>query len=167
MQKELWKQPDTYFVLVPILACLWALGAGAVLHPKSIKAWDSQKAEYAEAENLIEQILLLDPERLTFKEQKGKSSEFAYHNEVARFAAEYGITPGNYDLSVRTSLKLKGKKRKSADLSIKSIKIEKLAGFISAMLFRWPDLECEQLTLDKVGAAKDDWKVKLRFTYYY
>ena len=167
MRKDLWKNPDTYFVLLPILAAFWALGAGLVFYPKSVKAWQQQKDEYAEAEILIGEILDLEPERLQFKEQKGQSSEFDYVNEVDRFAKQFQIPTGDYTLTVRQSQKMRGSMRKSAELTFRSVKVEVLAGFISEMLFRWSDLQCEQVTLDKVGTAKNEWKVKLRFTYYY
>lgn len=167
MRKDLLKNPDTYFVILPILAALWALGAGLVFYPKSVKAWDRQKAEYAEAEILIGDILQMEPERLQFQPQEGQSTEFDYVNEVDRFAKEFGIPTGDYTLTVRQSQRTKGSMRKSADLTFRSVKIETLARFVSAMLFRWSDLQCEQLTLDKVGNAKNEWKVKLRFTYYY
>ena len=167
MRSNLWKDPNTYFVALPILVGLWALGAGLVFYPKSVKSLNTLRGEYAEAENLIDQILTLEPERLNYQEQKGQSAEFDYAGEVDRFAKEYGIAPSDYTLSVRQALKQKGKLRKSADLSINSIKVEVLAGFVSSMLFRWQDLQCEQISIEKVGNARNQWKAKIRFTYYY
>lgn len=167
MRKDLWKNPDTYFVILPILAGLWALAAGLAFYPKSVRAWEEEKDLYAEAEILIGEILQMEPERLEFQQQKGTSSEFDYVTEIDRFAKEFGIPTGDYTLTVRQGRRQRGSMRKSADLAFKSVKVETLAGFISAMLFRWPELQCEQVTLDKVPAAKNEWKVKLRFTYYY
>ncbi len=167
MQKDLWKKPDTYFVVVPVLAALWAVAAGAVFYPRSVTTWQTEKGRYAEAENLLEQILEMEPERLDYEAQKGGSSDFDYTAEVDRFAKEFGIPSSDYTLTVRQALKQRDRMRRSADLSFQSVKVETIAGFVSAMLFRWPDLQCEQITLEKVGGAKNEWKVKLRLLYYY
>lgn len=167
MRKDLWKNPDTYFIVLPILAGLWALTAAAVLYPRSVRAWNEQKDEYVEAETLIAQILELEPERLQFQEESSRPSEFDYVTEVDRFAKQFGIPSSNYTLTVRQALQQRGKMRKSADLSINSIRVETLAGFLSSMLFRWTDLQCEQVSLEKIGNEKNQWKVKVRFIYYY
>lgn len=167
MRKDLWKNPDLFFTLVPILAALWALGAGMIFYPRSVKTWKETQGQYAEAGVLIEQILQIEPERINFQQQEEQSSEFDYANEVDRFTKDFGIVSGSYTLSVRPGLKQKGKMRKSADLSFKSVQVETAAGFVSAMLARWPDLQCEQITLDKVGTAKNEWNVTVRLLYYY
>ncbi|HOK66887.1 MAG TPA: hypothetical protein PK054_05725 [Anaerohalosphaeraceae bacterium] len=167
MRKDFWKQPDFFFILLPVLAALWALLSGLIFYPRHIKAWSDKKAQYAEAAVLIEQILQLEPARVHYQEQGGQSEEFDYTTEVDRFTKEFGISSGSYTLNVRQALKQKGKTRKSADLSFKSIKIETAAGFLSAMLARWPDLQCEQIALDKAGTAKNEWNVKLRLVYIY
>ncbi len=167
MRKDFWKNPDLIFVAVPIAAALWALGAGMIFYPRSVKTWKETQGQYAEAGVLIEQILQIEPERLHFKEEAGQSADFDYANEVDRFTKDLGISSGQYTLTVRQGMKQKGKLRRSADLSFKSVKVETAAGFISAMLARWPDLQCEQVTLEKVGTAKNEWNVKLRLLYYY
>jgi hypothetical protein len=167
MRKDFWKHPDFFFIVLPAAAALWALTAGLVVYPRHRQAWIDKKAQFAEAENLIEQILQLEPARVHYQEQSGQSGEFDYTTEVDRFAKEFGIGSGSYTLNVRQALKQKGKTRKSADLSFKSVRIETAAGFLSAMLARWPDLQCEQIALDKTGTGKNEWNVKMRLVYIY
>lgn len=167
MKKDFWKQPDFFFLLLPVLAALWALLSGLVFYPRHGKAFSDEKTQYAEAAALIEQILQLEPARIHYQGQTGPSGDFDYTVEVDRFAKELGISSGSYTLNVRQVLKQKGKTRRSADLSFKSVKIETAAGFLSAMLARWPDLQCEQIALDKTGTGKNEWNVKLRLVYIY
>lgn len=167
MRKDFWKQPDFAFVLLPVMAAVWALVSGLVVYPRHGKAWNDKKAQFAEAELLMDQILQLEPVRIHYQEQSGQSGEFDFTREVDRFTKELGIGSGSYTLNVRQAIKQKGKTRKSADLSIKSIRVETLAGFLSSMLARWPDLQCEQATLDKVANTKNEWNVKLRLVYVY
>jgi len=167
MKKNFWKQPDFFFILLPVLAAGWAMTSGLVFYPRQKEAWNSKKEQHAEAAKLIEQILQLEPARVNYQEQSGQSGDFDFTTEVDRFTKELGIPSGSYTLNVRQAIKQQGKTRKSADLSFKSVKIETVAGFLSAMLARWPDLQCEQISLDKTGSAKNEWNVKLRLVYVY
>ena len=167
MRKDFWKNPDLIFIVLPAAAALWALGAGLVFYPQSKKTWKQTETQYAEAQTLIGQILQIEPERLQFKEQGGQSAEFDYVTEVDRFTKELGISSGQYTLTVRQGIKQKGKLRRSADLAFKSVKVETAAGFLSAILARWPDLQCEQVSLEKIGSAKNEWNIKLRLIYFY
>ena len=167
MRRDFWKQPDVFFILLPVLAAVWALVSGLVLYPRHGKAWNDKMAQYAEAAVLLDQILQLEPARMNYQEQSGQAGDFDYTTEVDRFTKELGIASGSYTLNVRQAIKQKGKTRKSADLSFKSIKVETLAGFLASMLARWPDLQCEQAALDKVANTKNEWNVKLRLVYIY
>jgi hypothetical protein len=167
LPKNWFKKTDTYFYLLPAAAALWALTAVFVFHPASVRAWDEKQQAYEQAEEWIGKILDLEPQRLQYKEQKGGSSEFDYSDEVDKFSKLFGISTSNYTLTTRDTMKHAGKRSKSADMIIKSEDIETTCKFISAMLIRWPDLQCEQLTLEKLSSGKNDWKVKLRFTYYF
>ena len=116
---------------------------------------------------MIEQILKAEPQRLTFKQEKTGNTEFDYTNVIDEFAKEFKIAPDNYTLNVRGITKREGKNIKGADLSIKTIDIENLCKFLSAILARWPELDCETFRLDKLEVGKNAWKVTLHFTYTY
>ena len=165
--KDWYRKTDTYFYLLPLVAGAWALLAAFVFYPASVQAWQDRKETYQETQKWMGQILALEPHRLAFKEEKGQSGEFDFTAEVDKFSKLFGIAPSNYTLNTRDVLKRAGKKSKSADVTLKTADIQTTAKFVSALLIRWPDLQCDQLTLQKLPSGKNDWKVKLRFTYYY
>ncbi|MEN6308778.1 MAG: hypothetical protein ABFD91_13610 [Anaerohalosphaeraceae bacterium] len=161
------KNPMVYTVVVPLLAGLWLLYTWAVAYPTSIENMDQGKKDYEEAQKMLDQILTLEPQRLSYQQEKGKTSEFDYTNVIDQFTKQFAIAPGDYTLTVRGATKKAGQTIKGADLSIKTIDIEKLCKFISALLIRWPELECERLAVEKLPAGKNNWKITLRLTYKY
>lgn len=167
LPKDWYKRADTYVYLLPAVAAVWALLAIFVFHPAGVRAWERRQREYEEAQEWIGKILDIEPQRLQYKETRGGSSEFDFTTEVDKFSKLFGIAPGNYTMNTQDVLKRAGKKSRSASISIKSADIETTTKFISALLIRWPDLQCEQLTLQRLNTGKNDWKVELKFTYYF
>ena len=166
--KEHLKNPLFYMVAIPCLAGLWMLYTWMVAYPSSVKTWDNNWAECKDAQKTLEQILRMEPQRLAFKQEKAQATDFDYTNVVDQFTKQFGIAPDNYTLNVRGATKKAGKTVKSADLAIKTIDIENFCKFLSALLARWPELECETLRLDRLPTGKDVWKVvNVHFTYYY
>ncbi len=165
--KDYLKNPVFYMTVVPILAGLWMLYGWAFAYPASVQNWKDSKAEYEETQKILEQILKMEPQRLTFQREKSQNTDFDYTNVIDQFTKQFGVAPDNYTLNVRGATKKAGKTVKSADLSIKTIDIENLCKFLSGVLARWPELECEMLRLDKLTVGKNAWKVTLRLTYYY
>jgi hypothetical protein len=166
--KEHLKNPLFYMVAVPCLAGLWMVYAWALAYPSSVQKWTGSKIEYEEAQKILEQILRMEPQRLTFKQEKSQTTDFDYTNVIDQFTKQFGIAPDNYTLNVRGATKKAGKTVKSADLAIKTIDIENFCKFLSAVLARWPELECETLRLDRQPTGKNAWKVvNVHFTYYY
>jgi hypothetical protein len=161
------KNPTFYMIAAPTIAGLWLLYSWAFAYPASLQKWQDSKAEYQEAQAMIKQIVELEPQRLTFKQEKSQGGEFDYTNVIDQFTKDFNIAEGNYTLNVRGVTKKAGKSVKGADFSIKAIDIENLCKFLSAVLARWPELECETLRLDKLEVGKNSWKVTLRFTYIY
>jgi hypothetical protein len=161
------KSPIFYMIIMPIAAGLWMLYGWAIAYPASVQKWQDSKDEYKEAQNMLKQILTLEPQRLTFKPDKTANSGFDYTNVIGDFTNEFKISPDNYTLNVRGVTKREGKSIKGADLTIKTIDIEKLCRFLSAVLARWPELDCDTFRLDKLETGKNSWKVTLHFTYSY
>jgi hypothetical protein len=160
------KNPMFYMIAVPVVAGLWMLYGWAIAYPSSVQKWKDSRTEYEEATKMIEQILKLEPQRLT-KQDKTENTAFDYTNVIDQFTKEYNIAPDNYNLNVRGITKREGKSIKGADLSIKAIDIENLCKFLSAVLARWPELDCDTFRLDKLEAGKNAWKVSMHFTYSY
>jgi len=165
--KDYYKKANFYYILIPAIIGLWALIAWEVSLPAAEKKWARNKKQYTEAQSRITKILELDPERLEYEEQKGRSSEFNYTDAIDRLAKRWNIGSSNYSLHAGREIKRRGQKTKGATVTIKQINIEKYAQFLSSMLIRWPDLQCERLKLTKLKEGPDTWKVEMAFTYYY
>ncbi|MHC4525480.1 MAG: hypothetical protein ACYSU8_08100, partial [Planctomycetota bacterium] len=132
------KSPNFYYILVPVMAVLWAIMAGLVFYPKSVDAWEESQAEYEKAQNLIDELVDKQPERLAYKvDENDKSEEFDFTKTITQFAQAFSIPSSSYNLSVRGEANRAGRKTQSATISIKDIDIEKMAQFLSALLLRW------------------------------
>ena len=109
------KDPNVYYILVPIAVALWALTAGFVLYPKSLKNWEANKAEYEKAQGLMDQLVALQPERLNFKmDENTRAEEFDFIKTVSEFAGKFSISNSNYNLIVRPDVNRAGRKTQSA-----------------------------------------------------
>ena len=100
-------------------------------------------------------------------DEKAKPEEFDFTKTINDFARIFSISDSNYNLADRGQGKRAGRQTQSATIAIKTIDIEKLAQFLSAMLLRWPELKCESLGVEKIKNSKNSWKVDLKLTYYY
>jgi len=100
-------------------------------------------------------------------DEKAKPEEFDFTKTINDFARIFSISDSDYNLIVRGQTKRAGRQTRSATIVIKTIDIEKLAQFLSAMLLRWPELKCEVLSFEKVKNTKNNWKVNMSLTYYY
>lgn len=166
--KETLKKPAFYYILVPVAAALWAVIAGLVFYPRSVQAWQDTKDEAIQAEELIDKLVTLQPKRLTYKvDESTEGDEFDYTKTINEFARVFKISPSDYNLTVRGETRKAKRRAQSASMTIKTIDIETLAQFLSALLVRWPDLKCEVLSFEKVKKTKNNWTATLSLTYYY
>ncbi|RKY11807.1 MAG: hypothetical protein DRP65_03180 [Planctomycetota bacterium] len=165
--RDYFKNPNFYYVLIPIAAALLAVYAWSVSMPDAQSNWHKKQKQYEDSQGWITKILALAPERLEYQNQKGTSQDFDYAASVQEFAAACRIPPSDYSLQAGREAKRGGRRTKSANLQIKPIDVGKFADFLSRMLFRWPDLQCEQLKLTKQKGGPDIWKADIKFTYYY
>jgi hypothetical protein len=167
MNKAL-KNPNVYYIGIPAIAALWAVIAGMMLYPKSVNALKDSKTDYQKAQKIIEELVSLEPKRLTFKvDENTKSEDFDFTKTINEFAKAYSISPSDYNIVVRGESRRAKRIARSASISIKKIDIEKLAQFLSAMLFKWPDLNCDTLSFDKIKDNKNSWSATISLTYYY
>lgn len=163
--KKYYKNPNFYYILLPLLACIWVLFTSTIALRAANNKWDKQKQEYDQSQQLITKILTLDPDRLNYKSQKAGSTEFDYSSAVEEIAKLCKISSSNYSLRGGKALKRGGKSTKTANVTIDIIDVQRLAQFLSQILMRWPDLECGNLTITKQKNAKDAWKAAMQFTY--
>lgn len=166
--KAILKNPNLYYILAPVLAGIWALLAGAVFYPGSVKTYrEEAKAEYEQSQDLIEKILTIQPQRLQYSVENASDRPFDFGEVITALTQAFEIPTSRYTLNVRGQVNRGGKDARSATMDIKEIDVERLAQFLSMMLMTWPDLKCEKLSLEKAKTGKDNWNVDLTLTYYY
>jgi hypothetical protein len=146
---------------------LWVLLTWTVSLDTVEKEWQRKRRGRKDAQIQMARILALDPERLEYENQEGASVEFDYANAVEKFTRAWKIPLSNYSLQDGREIKRGGRKTKGASVSIKPVDVETFTQFLSAIMLRWPDLQCDQLKLTKQKDGPDSWKVDIKFTYYY
>jgi hypothetical protein len=166
--KEIYKNPNLYYILVPIVVALWPLFVWGVYLPNAERSLKREKGEYSEAQNKMLEILALDPDRLEFTDANSAPAEFAYVSAVAKVAGSCRIPSANYKVSSGPIIKKQGKRSQAATVSLKDVDIAKFAKFLSTIQLRWADLQCTQLRkLKKKEGFPDRWDVDLEFKYSY
>ncbi|MHC4618056.1 MAG: hypothetical protein ACYTEQ_09920 [Planctomycetota bacterium] len=165
--KDVYKNPNFYYILVPAVLALWPLLIGAVYLPSARSNFEQEQAQYDEAQKTITEILTLDPDRLQSADAKGRAAEFEYATEVDKVARSCGIPPSACELSSKPTRTSKGQTTQSCRIALKEVDIATLARFLSELQLRWVDLHCETIMLTKLKGLPDSWKVDLNFKYYY
>lgn len=166
--KDKLKNPNLYYIAVPILAGIWALLAGFVFYPGAVKAWEEDaKPVYTESQQWMLKLIELQPQRLQFQVEQGKDGEFDFGQSIDLLTMLFEIPPSKYTLSVRKAVNKGGKKSRTATMAIKELDIETTGRFVSAMLAISPDLKCDIISIDKAKSGKDNWNVDLTMTYKY
>ncbi len=115
--KDYYKNPNFYYMLIPLVAALWAVFTWSVSLPAADKNWDRKQKQHKDAEAWIAKILELAPERLEYQIQQGGSKEFDYSFAVDQFAKACRIPTSDYTLQARET-KRGGRKTKSATIKI-------------------------------------------------
>ncbi len=163
--KDYFKNPNLYYIAVPLAATVWVIFVAVFSLPAANSKWEKKQEDYKRAQRLIAKIVTLAPERLNYEAKKDSSGEFDYSIAVEEITKLVKIPSSNLALTGRKTLRSGGKPRRSADISIEPVDIETLSRFISQILLRWPDLECDRLSIDKLPAGKDSWKASMKFIY--
>lgn len=166
INQDIYKKPEFYYALVPVLFGLWTVSLLFVYVPRSEKELEKQISQYEEARDVMTEILTLDPGRLQLGKD-GTKAEFDYASVVQDAARACGISASNYKLSSGKVITSGGRKNQSAKVTLKKIDIARFAEFLSLIQFRWPALECVQLRLSRKKGLADEWSVDLDFVYYY
>ncbi len=165
--KDIHKNPMFYYVLVPVIAALWPLFVWGVYLPAAKSNWQREKAQYNKAQDIITEILALDPDRLEFADSQETAADFDYASAVERVASSCGIPSTSYRLSSGIILTSGGQKSQSADVSLKQVEITEFAKFLSTIQLRWANLQCTGVKLTKNKGLPDSWDVDFDFKYYY
>ncbi len=167
MNKDIYKKPIFYYVLVPIVFGLWPILLFTIGLPGSKKSLEKGISDYTEARALIGEVLDLDPQRLDYAKNKKTGEAFDYTAAVDQVTRLCRILPTDYKLSSSPMRKVKGGQvNQDAAMTIDKIDIEKFTRFLSVMHMRWSNLQCTNISLVKVKGEKDSWKADVRFIYY-
>jgi hypothetical protein len=166
--KKLIRDPQLYYVLVPVVCALWPIWLAIFAMPAAQKAWKQETESYELAQKVTLHIIELDPERLTLAQNRGKIAAFSYPAAVEQVAHSCGIPSAEYKLQLSATMKTKeGQQTQDADISLKQVDLKAFAKFLSTMQLRWADLQCTSLKLTKQKGAPDIWKADMKLKYYF
>ncbi len=164
--KDIYKNPILYYILVPVIVGLWPLLVRAIYLPAAGKDIEEKMAQYDDANDIMLQILTLDPERAK-ADANNVGAEFNYADAIDNVARSCGILPSKYKLSSAMLFTSRDQKSQSASVSLKQIDIKRFAEFLSMIQLRWANLQCNRVKLTKKKGLPDMWDVDIEFKYYY
>jgi len=156
-----------YYILTPVIVCLWPLLVWAVYLPAAEKGKEEQRAQYEKAEAIMMEILTLDPDRRDFADSNDVDTEFNFDKVVAKVASTSKIPPSKYKLNSGRLQTSQDQKSQSATVSLKQIDIVKFSEFLSTIQLRWANLQCNRVKLTQKPGLPDTWDVDIDFKYYY
>ncbi len=163
--QELYKNPMVYYILIPCLVLAWPAFMMLKYMPSIHNERDTWMGYVEDANDLIIEILTLDPERLNYAGKQGEAVEFEYNKalyDVAnslRIANDYTFRPGATTSGIQ--------KKKMGDVTLDNINITQCSLFLSTLQMRWNGLECTKLGLTNKKTMKDRWDATMSFVYYY
>src|SRR4030042_51625 len=97
--KDILKNPILYYILVPALVALWPLLVWGVYLPAAKRDWQTESKQYEKAQGIINEILVIDPDRLNFADTQNTAAEFDYASALDQIAGSCGIPPTDYKLN--------------------------------------------------------------------
>jgi len=165
--KDIYRNPISYYILVPAVVVLWPLLTWAIYLPAADKGLGDQLARNREAGEQIMEILTLDPDRCQYVDSNNVNAEFTYDRAVAMVAGSCSIPSSKYKLSAGMLITSRDQKSQSASVNLKQIDIVKFTRFLSMIQLRWANLQCDWIRLSKKAGLPDMWDVDIRFKYYY
>ena len=165
--KDMYKNPLFYYVVMLVIAILWPVIIWGIYLPASRARYNSDGEQHEKAQQVIEELLTVDPERLDAAKEKGASSSFDYATAVQQAAQFTSIPAAGYRLSSQPVVTSEGQKSQSANISLEDVDITKAARFLSTIQLRWSGLQCTKVTLRKKKGLPDSWDVDFAFKYFY
>jgi len=165
--KQIIKNPFFYYILVPVVALIWPAVIFGIYLPSVRAGFNNDKQQYEKAQPVIEELLSVDPDRLNFDKEKGKTADFDYATAVQQTADFCSIASTSYQLRSAAIITSGGQKSQSANVSLKDVDITKAARFLSTIQLRWAGLQATKITLRKKKGVLDSWDVDFTFKYYY
>jgi hypothetical protein len=147
----------------------WPLLVWAVYLPAAEDDLDKQITENGRAEQIMLEILTLDPDRLEFAEPNEAATEFTYDGVVDKVARLCGIAARNCNVNTGPITKTREQRSQTANVDLKEVDMVRLAKFLSMIQLRWANLQCESVKLTrKDNMPSDDvWDADIKFKYFY
>lgn len=165
--RDIYRNPILYYILVPVIVCLWPLLVWGIYLPAAEKNKDDQQDQFKKAEAIMMEILTLDPDRREYSDSNDVDTEFNFDKVVAQVASKSKIPPSKWDLNATAPQTSRGEKSQSATVSLKQIDVVKFAEFLSTIQLRWANLQCNRVKLTQKPGLPDVWDVDIEFKYYY
>ena len=162
--KFLSNNPILIYIIIPVLAGLWPLLLFLTYLPNAQENKDDQIDKYNEASLKIAEIISLSPERLEKADVNDAEQEFTFNTAVYQIANQCKIPSSQYTLSPWPTSE---KNTQRAKVDLDQVSIETFAQFLTQIQFRWPKLQCTQVTLDNEKDLKDIWDIDIDFLYHY
>lgn len=165
--KNIYKHPFLYYIAIPVIVGLWPLLVWAVYLPNAKENIKGQQDQYKIAEDIMLEILALDPERLEITDPNDAEVEFTYDRAVRSVANICGLQPSEYDLSTDVIGTSGEQTIQNAKVSLTQVDIVTFTRFFSMIQSLWANLQCESVRLRKKEKVPDMWDVDITFKYYY
>ncbi len=157
--KDLYRNPIFYYIAVPLLVAVWPLTVAFKYLPEMDQSLEDQKNYYVESEALIEEILTMDPDRLSYYDVNQGDTAFSYAVVIDKVASGLGIREVTLNEQVRT------KDGQKAKVKLEDINIQQCTKFLATLQMRWDNLKCSNFTLTKKREIKDQWTVTMSLAY--
>lgn len=135
--------------------------------PAAGRNWETDKSQYNQGQDIIKEILAIDPDRLKFADANSTSVEFDYASAIDKTAGSCGISSSGYTINSGIMVTSAGQKSQSAKVSLRGVDVATFARFLSTLQIRWASLQCSQVKLTKKKGLPDSWDIDLDFKYYY
>jgi hypothetical protein len=165
--RDLHKNPILYYLLIPVLVGIWPLLVGTVYLPRAENERANEGQQCVDGQNLVMEILKIDPDRPNIVDRNVKPVEFSYGAAVDRVANLCKMPAANWGYTAGDFMTSNGKKRQDARVVLKSVSIVQAAKFLSTMQKMYVNLTCENAKLQKKKGMSDQWDVDFSFIYYY
>jgi hypothetical protein len=165
--KDIYKNPILYYILTPVIVCLWPLLVWAGEGPAAEENKKDQHDQFKSAEAIMMEILTLDPDRSEYADSNDVDTEFNFDKVVAMVASKSKIPPTKWDLNATAPQTSSGQKSQSAAVNLKQIDIVKFSEFLSTIQLRWANLQCNRVKLTHKQGLPDMWDIDIEFKYYY
>lgn len=165
--KNILRNSVIFYIIVPVLAAIWpALVLGLYL-PDTQEKLKNDISDYTDANNIMLDILSLEPERIESGDPNKETVEFAYELVIFEIASLCEIPSAKCKLNSGTTIDSKNSKSQSATVRLSNIDITRFAKFLSIIQTRWPKLVCNSVKLDKKVNVPDEWDILIDFKYFY